>query len=201
MKKTFIITVLLFFNYTVSISQILPPNEILPATLDVRGMPSFIQNINDVVTEAGLDDSTVGFESNFDETLIDFVLDPVLLVPSITVCEGNVYLYKVYINTVNAPDNVIIEAKTTTNSGQRVPASSVYDILNIPFGPRGLTPENGGTYITVPNNPNQAIKIFEFVGCRTDIPIQYRIKPSVLAPAQVYDFDINFTITATLPLP
>jgi hypothetical protein len=33
-------------------------------------MPSFTQSVNAVVVEAGVDDATVGFESNFDVTKI-----------------------------------------------------------------------------------------------------------------------------------
>ncbi|MGO4819847.1 MULTISPECIES: hypothetical protein [unclassified Flavobacterium] len=197
MKKIFVLTVLLFLNYSYTIAQI------LPGTLDVSGMPSFIQTVDDVVLEAGADDTTVGFESNFDSTIIGFVLDPRSFprISSALNCEANVYRYSVYINTLNAPANVILEAKTSFNSGQRFPAVSIYDGSPIqPLGPRDLTPSNGGNYIVVPNNASQAIKIMEFVGCRTDIPIQFRIKPSALTPAGTHNFEINYTVTASLTL-
>lgn len=197
MKKIFVLTVLLFLNYTFTQAQI------LPGTLDVSGMPRFIQSIDDVVLEAGADDTTVGFESNFDSTLIGFVLDPLSTPPTSSElnCEANVYRYSVYINTVNAPANVILEAKTTFNSGQRFPTVSTYDDMPMqPLGPRDLTPSNGGNYIVVPNNASQAIKIMEFIGCRTDIPIQFRIKPSALTPAGTHNFEINYTVTASMTL-
>lgn len=195
MKKSIIlaIIVLLSSHYTQA--------QLLDGTLTVTGSPSFIQSTNNIVLEAGVDDTTVGFESAFDATRISFILNPILLVPSTTVCQGNVFRYSVYINTVNAPANVIIEAKTTTNSGQRVPSTSLYDTLLIkPLGPRNLTPANGGSYITVPNNASQAIKIMEFIGCMQNIPIQFRIKPSSLCPAGTYNIEINYTVTASLTL-
>jgi hypothetical protein len=195
MKKLFIITIIVLLNSNLSQAQI------LPGTLTVTGAPSFTQSTNNVVLEAGVDDTTVGFESAFDATRISFILNPVLLLPSTTVCEGNVFRYSVYINTVNAPANVILEAKTTINSGQRVPSNSTYDNLLIkPLGPRNLTPSNGGSYITVPNNASQAIKIMEFIGCMQNIPIQFRIKPSSLCPAGIYNIEINYTVTASLTL-
>jgi hypothetical protein len=41
-------------------------SQVLPGTLTVAGAPSFIQSTNRVVLEAGLDDTTVGFESAYD---------------------------------------------------------------------------------------------------------------------------------------
>ncbi|EIA09818.1 hypothetical protein [Flavobacterium frigoris] len=195
MKKLFIIATI------VLLSPNLIQAQILDGTLNVTGAPNFTQSTNSVVLEAGLDDTTVGFESAYDATRISFILNPILIIPSSTVCQGNVFRYSVYINTVNAPANVILEAKTTTNSGQRVPAVSAYDTLLIkPLGPRNLTPANGGSYITVPNNASQAIKIMEFVGCMQNIPIQFRIKPSSLCPAGTYNIEINYTVTASLTL-
>jgi hypothetical protein len=174
-------------------------SQLLPGTLDVSGMPSFIQSVDDVVMEAGLDDTTVGFESNFDATIIGFVLDPLLLVNSELMCEANVFRYSVYIHTINAPAGLIFEAKTTFNSGLRFPTVSTYDSLPVqPLGPRDLTPSNGGSYIPVPNNGSQAIKIFEFVGCRTEIPIQFKVKPSVLVPGGLSNFDIYYTVVGSL---
>ncbi|TDE05913.1 hypothetical protein [Flavobacterium sandaracinum] len=195
MRKLCIITVSFLLSFSCSQAQI------LAGTLNVTGMPSFTQSVNAVVVEAGLDDTTVGFESNFDATKIGFVLNPILLLPSSLVCEQNVYRYSVFINSVNTPANVTLEAKTTVNSGLRFPTVSIYDTLLIqPLGPRNLTPTNGGNYTTVPNNATQAIKIMEFIGCRQDIPIQFRIKPSALCPAGNYNFEINYTVTASLTL-
>ena len=195
MKNLFIITVSFLLSFSYSQAQI------LAGTLNVTGMPSFTQSVNAVVVEAGIDDATVGFESNFDATKIGFVLDPILLVSSSLLCEQHVYRYSVYINSVNAPANIILEAKTTVNSGIRFPTVSIYDTLLIkPLGQRNLTPSNGGNYIVVPNNPTQAVKIMEFIGCRKDIPIQFRIKPSSLCPASIYNIEINYTVIASLTL-
>lgn len=195
MKNLFIITVSFLLSFSYSQAQI------LAGTLNVTGMPSFTQSVNAVVVEAGVDDATVGFESNFDATKIGFVLDPILLLSSSLLCEQNVYRYRVYINSVNAPANIILEAKTTVNSGLRFPTVSIYDTLLIkPLGQRNLMPSNGGNYIVVPNNATQAVKIMEFIGCRKDIPIQFRIKPSSLCPAGIYNIEINYTVTASLTL-
>lgn len=174
-------------------------SQILPGTLDVAGIPSFIQSFSDVVKEAGQDDNTLGFESEFDSNIIGFTLNPQLLLSSELVCEANVFRYTVYIHTQNAPNNLTLEAKTFFNSGQRFPQISTYDALVIqPLGPRNLTPVNGGNYITVPNDSSQAIKIFEFIGCRTDIPIQFRVKASSLVPSGTTNFEIIYTVVGSL---
>ncbi|MDT0649963.1 hypothetical protein [Autumnicola edwardsiae] len=89
MKKLIILPLLLLVSSTVL-------SQILLGTLDVTGMPTFIQSLDEIVREAGLDDTTVGFESDFDANLIGFVLDPLLLLGSELVCEANVFRYSVY---------------------------------------------------------------------------------------------------------
>ncbi|WP_156772400.1 hypothetical protein [Urechidicola croceus] len=181
-------------------------SQILPGTLDVTGMPSVSQNIADLVTEAGQDDDTIGFESNFDEALISFALDPTsapivgVVATSEQNCSANVYRYSVFMHIqYDAPANVIIEAKTTSNSGFRFPAVSPYDNLIIqPLGPRDLFPENGGNYIEIPNDAGAAIKVMEFVGCRQDIPIQFRIRPSVKARSGNSNFTLVYTVVASI---
>lgn len=192
MKKLFILPLILLFSSTVL-------SQVLPGTLDVTGMPTFIQSFDEIVREAGLDDSTVGFESEFDANLIGFVLNPQLILGSELVCEANVFRYSVFIHTENAPANFILEARTSFNSGIRFPEVSNYDDLpSQPLGPRDLAPENGGNYIPVPNNGSQAIKVFEFIGCRIDIPIQFRIKASALAPAGNSNFQIFYTVVGSV---
>ncbi|MDT0643958.1 hypothetical protein RM553_14060 [Zunongwangia sp. F363] len=192
MKKLLTLSLILLISSSVL-------SQILPGTLDVTGMPTFIQSFDEVVKEAGLDDTTVGFESEFDANLVGFVLNPQLLLGSDLVCEANVFRYSVFIHTQNAPANFILEARTSLNSGQRFPQVSTYDNLPLqPLGPRDLTPENGGNYIPVPNDGSQAIKIFEFIGCRTDIPVQFRIKGSALVPAGNSNFQIVYTVVGSL---
>ncbi|NLP59192.1 hypothetical protein [Lutibacter sp. B1] len=198
MKKYTLITIFLINTY-------LSFGQILPGTLDVSGFPNISQTINDLVSEAGLDDTSVGFESNFDTNLITFTLDPTILM-GITAasteqnCDANVFRYSVYMYTSYVPDGFIIEAKTTFDSGFGLPAVSTYDTLPIqPLGPRGLTPENGGNYITIPRDGASAIKVFEFVGCREDIPIQFRIKPSVkVVGGNPVNFDVYYTVVGSL---
>ena len=173
--------------------------QLLPGTMNVSGMPAFIQNIDDVVREAGLDDTVTGFESAIDSNLISFTLDPLLLLNSEVMCNENVFRYSVYVHTQNLPANLQIEARTYMNSGARFPEVSIYDLLIIqPLGPRDLTPSNGGDYIPVPNDGSQAIKIFEFVGCRTDIPVQFRIKASSKFAGGTGNFNIVYTVVGSL---
>tara|TARA_R110002050_G_scaffold116847_2_gene233398 strand:+ start:48628 stop:49227 length:600 start_codon:yes stop_codon:yes gene_type:complete len=179
--------------------------QLLPGTLDVSGLSSVSQDINDLISEAGEDDGSTGFESNFDASLVSFTLDsstdPVFgfTTTSSQNCSENVYRYKVYMHTTGAPQNTIIEAKTSFNSGIRYPTTALYDGLIIkPLGPRDLTPENGGAYITVPNDGNAAIKVFEFIGCREDIPIQFRIKASSLALAGTNNMTVHYTVVGSL---
>ena len=199
MRKFQIVIALLCF--TAVNAQVL-----LPGTLDVQGMPNFSQSITDVVMEAGEDDASLGFETTFNATEIGFVLDPtsifgVEVSDTETNCSANVFRYKVYMHTINAPADIIIEARTFTDSGTALPliGSSPYDNLPIqPLGPRGLTPENGGAYISVPNNASQAIKVFEFIGCRTSIPIQFKVRPSAKARAVPANIDIYYTVVGSL---
>ncbi|MEH6406579.1 MAG: hypothetical protein V7767_04795 [Leeuwenhoekiella sp.] len=180
--------------------------QLLPGTLDVQGMPNFSQSFTDVIAEAGEDDASLGFETTFNATEIGFVLDPTSLFGTEisnteSNCSANVFRYKVYMHTINAPADIIIEARTFTDSGSALPAigASPYDNLIIqPLGPRGLTPENGGDYISVPNNASQAIKVFEFIGCRTSIPIQFKVRPSAKARAIPANIDVYYTVVGSL---
>ncbi|MEQ9440304.1 MAG: hypothetical protein RIG62_14720 [Cyclobacteriaceae bacterium] len=179
--------------------------QILPGTLDVTGFPSMSQTVEELVKEAGADDNGVGFESTIDATLITFILDsstdPITgaTVTSSQNCSENIYRYSVYMHTVNAPQNMLVEAKTTFNSGVRFPTAILYDDLSSqPLGPRDLRPENGGAYIQIPNDGSTAIKVFEFVGCREDIPIQFRVKPSVLDVAGLKNLDVYYTVVGSL---
>tara|TARA_R110000796_G_scaffold71409_2_gene161957 strand:+ start:7048 stop:7647 length:600 start_codon:yes stop_codon:yes gene_type:complete len=198
MKNIYTIILLLSFS-SLSFGQL------LPGTLDVSGFPNIIENINDLVMEAGEDANTVGFESSIDANLIAFILDPTVnpitgfTTSSEQNCTANVFRYTVYMHTQNAPQNVEIQAKTTMNSGIRFPVNSPYDDLPVqPLGPRDLTPDNGGGYITIPNNGSAAIKVFEFVGCRQDIPIQFKVKASALAISGVSNFNIFYTVVGSL---
>ena len=180
--------------------------QILPGTLDVTGMPNLRQTFADVTTEAGQDDKDVGFESDFDATIINFVLDPTSspitgVTSSEENCSANIFRYKVFIHRSYSYEfeKTIIEAKTFANSGNRFPAVSPYDNLIVqPLGPRDLFPENGGSYIEIPDDPSQAIKIMEFIGCRTDIPIQFRIQPSTLSPAGISNIEFYYTIVGSV---
>lgn len=194
MKKTLLIIVIIFLSENTNA-------QILPGTLEVSGMPDFSQSPLDLVSEAGLDDITAGFESVIDASQVGFTLDPLLLpfTTSEVMCEGNVYRYTLYIHTQNIPKDVQIAARTFVNSGSRFPEVSTYDDLPVqPLGPRDLTPANGGAYVTLSNNANEAVKILEFIGCRTQIPIQFKINPSVLAEATSNSFEIYYTIVASL---
>ncbi|MEP5934265.1 MAG: hypothetical protein ABJ218_04055, partial [Winogradskyella arenosi] len=161
----------------------------------------FQQDLSTMIDEAGLDDtmSNSKIETMFDATVIDFVLDETnFILTSEVNCTANIFLYKVYIHTTGLADDVILEAKTFENSGQRFPLSIPYDLVPV-LGARDLIPANGTNYVVVPNNSAaDAIKIFEFKGCREQIPIQFRALPSVLAAAETSVFQINYTVTATL---
>lgn len=180
-------------------------SQLLPGTLDVSGFPNMVQSIDDLVTEAGEDDGVNGFESEDDATLIGFKLDPTLtpflgfvLVSSSQKCSANIFRYSVYMHTNNAPANTVIEAKTYFNSGNRFPAVSPYDSFIVqPLGPRDLTPENGGNYIAIPNDGSVAVKVMEFIGCREDVPIQFRVKPTVKSTAGISNLDVVYTVVGS----
>lgn len=196
----------LFIFLTLFFSLIEIQAQILPGTLDVTGMPNFTQNLADLVSEAGQDDALVGYETNFDETLLTFTLDPSIgplnnVISSESNCEINIFRYKVFIHRTFNPEfeKTAIQVRTFTNSGIRFPENIAYDFLAIkPLGPRDLTPENGGQYITIPDDGANAIKIFEFVGCRSNIPLQFKILPSTLSPSGLNDIEIFYTIVGSL---
>ena len=198
MKQISILTAFLLFGSFIY-------GQILPGTLNVTGMPNFTQSLSDVVTEAGQDDKDTGFETDFDATVISFILDPTSapitgVTDSEQNCSANVFRYKVFVHRSYSFEfeKTIIEAKTYANSGNRFPTLSDYDNLPMqPLGPRDLYPENGGEYIPIPDNPSQAVKIMEFIGCRTDIPIQFRILPSTLSPAGTNNIEIYYTIVGS----
>ncbi len=181
--------------------------QLIPGTLDVIGMPSLSQSIADLVKEAGLDDTSIGFESSSNAIEITFKLDegtdPVTGTPTTSDenCEQTVNLYKVYMHTDGTPSNLVIEAKTVVNGGMRFPADTFYDqnpgVHGI-FGARDLRVENGGSYITIPNDASVAIKVAEFVGCRQDIPFQFNIKPSALTDAGSSNFSVYYTIVGSI---
>lgn len=200
--KIQIVTISLTFISCLSFGQI----QLLPGTLDVTGMPNFTQTLSGTQMEAGADDATNGFETDIEEVLISFTLNPsstdmVGLTSSEQNCNENVFRYEVYIHRSYNYDfeKTIFEAKSYSNSGDRFPLVSPYDSLLIkPLGPRNLNPENGGAYIQIPDDPSRAIKIMEFVGCRQNIPIQFRILPSTLSPAGITNLQIYYTIVAHL---
>lgn len=178
--------------------------QVLPGTLDVTGIPNMVQTINDLVMEAGVDDNTIGFETVINANEVSFTLDPYtnpitgITTTSEQNCTANIFRYSVYMFTQNAPQNVEILARTSMNSGVRFPMSSPYDDAIIqPLGPRDLTPENVGDYVTIPNDGSVAIKVFEFVGCRQQIPVQFKVNPSSLAISEVSNFDIFYTVVSS----
>ncbi|WP_341200444.1 hypothetical protein [Croceibacter atlanticus] len=178
--------------------------QVQDGTLDINGSPNFAQSITTM--EAGLDD--VELISSNTDPLVSFILNPTtnpitgVTTSSELNCE-TVYLYKVFLHTVNAPQGAIVKAKTFDNSGQRFPLVSNYDTL-LPilqyFGPRNLTAETNGAdadgFITIPNDASQAIKVFEFKGCRQDIPVEFRVSPNVFTPSGSSIFQVYYTITA-----
>lgn len=190
---------------TLFLYAVLVKGQILPGALDVTGAPLFSQNHADLVSEAGEDDNVAGFESAYDATLLSFILDEStdpttgVMTTSESNCSENVYRYSVFVHTLNVPEHVQIEVKTNDNSGSRYPATATYDDLMMqPLGPRDLRTENGGAYILIPNDPNTAIKILEFIGCRADIPLQFRIKPGVAGGAGTSQVDIYYTVVGSL---
>lgn len=197
--KRYHLLMLLFFTLRVSTAQI------LPGTLTVDGFPNVVQNVGDLVAEAGENDGAIGFESSFDASRLAFILDSTtepltgIVLTSSANCSENVFRYAVYVHTQGAPAGMLVEAKTFFNSGIRYPQNALYDNLPIqPLGPRDLTPENGGNYITIPNDGGAAIKVFEFVGCREEIPIQFRVRASALSANEVSNFQVFYTVVASL---
>lgn len=177
--------------------------QVMDGTLTVSDNINFSQVM--ATMEAGLND-TESFNGDL-QPEVSFILNPTInpITGGTTSSEQNcetVYRYKVFMHTQNAPDGIVVKARTFTNSGQRFPLVSNYDQL-LPifqyFGPRDLTPSPDGDvegYVTLPNDATQAIKVFEFYGCRENIPVEFKLSPSVLTPAGSSNFDVVYTITA-----
>jgi hypothetical protein len=197
--KRYHILIFLFFNVSLCLGQV------LPGTLTIEGFPNVSQNVGSLVSEAGEDDGAFGFESNIDASRLAFILDsttdPILGIEltSSANCSENVFRYVVYMHTDGAPAHMSVEARTSFNSGIRFPEDALYDNLPIqPLGPRDLNPENGGNYIQIPNDGNSAVKVFEFIGCREEIPIQFRVRASSLVEVATSNFQVFYTVVATI---
>lgn len=201
MKKIIYLFFLIFSSQLIN-AQVLD-SAILPGTLTVTGVPSISQTLSDLVSEAGKDDNIQGLETEFDVSLVSFVLDSStrlgITIPSDQNCSENVFKYSVYMHTSGAPQNVEILARTIENGGNRFPSNALYDDLPIrPLGERNLATQNGGSYITIPNNGNAAIKVFEFIGCRNNIPVQFKVKTSVKAVSGDYsNIKIYYTVVGS----
>ncbi|MDO7171537.1 hypothetical protein [Mariniflexile sp. AS56] len=178
--------------------------QVQDGTLVITGSPSFSQSA--ATQEAGLDDSENIIGSL--DPLVTFILNETInpVTGDTTSREQNcetVYLYKVFMHTSNMPAGTIIKAKTFDNSGSRFPLVSNYDGLPPSgkyFGDRDLVAETNGAdidgFITIPDDGTVAIKVFEFKGCREDIPVEFRVTPSVGTPSGTSNFQVYYTITA-----
>ena len=171
--------------------------QLLPGTLYGTAGPSYSQTLGDLVSEAGEDDGAIAYETGASEVTITFRLDPSTFRTSAQNCSANVYKYKVFMHLQNAPQGLVLEARTFSNAGNRYPARIPYDLLPV-NGPRDLYPENGGDYIPIPEDNTAAIKLFEFTGCRDNIPIQFRIAASVLSEPGASNTEIYYTVVGSV---
>ncbi len=181
--------------------------ELLPGQLVVSGSVSVNQDVNDILgNEAGLDDKVV----NADSTIkLEYTLNaqggPIGL-NSTQMCSNNIYLYRVYLHS-NAPNDIMVEAQTLEGSGTAIPpyplgpsqatlypGAATYDASPLPD--RTLT-SSSASFVEIPNDAQFAKKIFEFVGCRTQIPINFRVTSGVSAPNNS-SVDIYYTIVGSL---
>ncbi|QWX84017.1 hypothetical protein H0I23_16460 [Cellulophaga sp. HaHaR_3_176] len=189
--KKYIAYSILFFTANICFGQL------LPGTLYGTAGPTYSQSLSDVVKEAGEDDGSIAYENGASAVQISFYLDPSNLRSSSQNCANNVYKYKVFMHTQNAPEGLVLEARTFSNAGNRFPASANYDLFPA-NGPRDLYPENGGSYIAIPNEDSAAIKVFEFTGCRTNIPIQFRVAASALSDSGTSNTEVYYTVVGSL---
>jgi hypothetical protein len=146
---------------------------------------SFIQSTNRVVLEAGLDDTTVGFESAYDA---GFILNPIFI-PLINRLSRQCVSVQCLCQYCQCSRQCNPWSKTTMNSGQRVPASTYDFFINKAIRPQNLTPANGGNYITVPNNASR-YKIMEFVTCKI---FQFNLdQTKFIMPCRNLHIEINY---------
>ncbi|MEP2278744.1 hypothetical protein [Maribacter sp.] len=183
---------ILIIGYTFSCS-----GQLLPGTLYGTAGPTYSQTLGDLVSEAGEDDGAIGYETGASEVQITFRLDPSTFQSSAQNCSANIYKYKVFMHLQNAPTGLVLEARTFSNAGTRFPVSIPYDAVPV-NGTRDLYPENGGNYIVLPTDNTAAIKVFEFTGCRDNIPIQFRVAASVLSQPGATDTEIYYTVTGSI---
>lgn len=108
---------------------------------------------------------------------VSFVLDPLVLSSSL-LCTNNIFGYRLYAHIEDANTQTQVDLRTSTNAGNRFPTSILYDFAPI-LGARNLSPANGGAFITLPHDGTQAILICDWIGCRTDIPLEIEIYDEV----------------------
>lgn len=178
--------------------------QILPGSIEIKGSPFLKQPKSSLSSEAGLDDDNQGFESRPNAMKVDFTLDPgpdILgnITSSKELCQANIFRYSVYMHVIGAPPGFQLKARTFSGSGNRFPKNALYDRLPVqPLGPRDIYPENGGAYILLPNNPGNAVKVCEFVGCREDIEFQFLIIPTQEINADLGQVQVYYTIVGTI---
>ncbi len=172
-----------------------------PSSMVVDGSPVLVQDNSVLLTEAGLNDESV-LVSNENAHLIDVFVNQGVVVVGMDgqtySCEDQVYRYTLYAHvSVNIP-GLQVAARTYQNGGQAYPPISSYDQLEVqPLGPRELQAANGGQFISLPSGGDAAIKIAEFVGCRYDIPIQFRVQGDITIPSGPLPFQVVYSITAS----
>lgn len=196
MKQITTLLTLIFFGVYAEVQA-----QLVPGLLVVSGSPFVSQNTFDLIPEAGLDDVSSFFSLDNAHTL-DMYVDPVGVLLANTeeeACTGNVFRYEVYVHVENLPFGMELYAKSLPNGGQRFPATIPYDNLPLqPLGPRELRVENGGDYILIPSNGLTAIKVAEFVGCRTEIPIQFRISASTICPSDLQNLNVVYSVVGNI---
>lgn len=172
--------------------------QIFTGQLIINGTPEYTQNQSDFVSEAGTQIDGQPYESLSSETQLSYTLDPTLLGgTSSEMCSANIYKYRVYMHTQELPEGFSLEVKTTPNSGSRFPTVIAYDSFPL-LGARDLSPSQGGAYISLSNNGSAAVLVMEFIGCRTQVPVQFRYTPGPLENAGDYQIEVVYTVVASL---
>ena len=172
-NKIHIIILFLFF------CQILPAQD-FAGTLVVNTQP-LNQPSDQIIKEAGADDIAEGFILLDAATLSYSTTEQNIFNAAVSNCSGNNYRYGVYMHAINLPAGMTIEARLNEPGSADLSGDPVGGVLATLlqgiFGARGAYPRGGaGEWFEIPTNGNNAILIYEFVGCRQGMTLDFRVK-------------------------
>ncbi len=194
-NKTYHIILFLFF------CQILAAQD-FAGTLLVNTQP-LEQPSDQIIKEAGADDIAEGFILLDAATLSYTTTEQNIFNAAVSNCSANNYRYGVYMHAVNLPAGMTIEARLNNTGSADLSGNLVGGVLATLlqgiFGARGAYPRGGfGAWFEIPNNANNALLIYEFVGCRQGMTLDFRVKASSRLGGGIINSSNNLQLVYTV---